>query len=237
MSVPSHTPQPMHCRLEAYEFLADQLANIDCTQNLLRAAIAVSMHELEEVRIAAIERDLMELTNKIAARLNSSHHRAIIAHAHEVLFTEERFKGCRHDYYNPKHSYIPYVIKTRRGLPNTLSIVYKYILEQLGLQVDGIGVPGHFIVQVTVSEMENAPPSVQLIDPFFSGRMMTGNEVTRRAHKMTGQLFDPSDIFQPVTHHQWLRRIILNLIKSFDQRGRTEDFNAMHEMLNLVDAH
>ncbi|QQE12902.1 transglutaminase family protein [Planctomycetota bacterium] len=236
MSVPTPTPQPMHCRVEAYDYLADQLQNIDCTQNLLRAAIAVSMHELDNVVPTEIESELLQLTNKIAARLNSSHHRAIIAHAHEVLFVEERFKGCRHDYHNPKHSYIPYVVRSRRGLPNTLSLVYKYIIEQLGLQVEGIGVPGHFITQVTVAEIDNAPPSIQLIDPFFSGRMMTGNEVTRRAAKMTGQTFAVNDIFRPVTNQQWLRRIILNLIKSFDQRGRTEDYNAMHEMLALVES-
>ena len=235
MSSPTPTPQPVHCRLEAYDYLADQLCHINRTPNLLRAGIAIAMHELEDLDVKSVEQELDQLAQKISLRVNSNEQRAIIAHAHEVLFAEERFKGCRHDYYNPKHSYLPQVVKTRRGLPIILSLIYKYILEQLGVDVVGIGVPGHFIVEIEIKEMDGHPASIQLIDPFFSGRMMTGEEVTRRAQKMTGQSFTVDEIFKPVNNKQWIRRIILNLIKSFDQRGRHEDIAAMHEMLALVE--
>jgi regulator of sirC expression with transglutaminase-like and TPR domain len=74
-----------------------------------------------------------------------------------VLFEEEGFTGNTDDYYNVANSYLPVVLQTRRGLPITLSLIYKAVAERLGLRVWGIGLPGHFIVgfvEVLGSEME-----------------------------------------------------------------------------------
>ncbi|WP_432797701.1 transglutaminase family protein [Poriferisphaera sp. WC338] len=234
MSSATPTPNPTHCRIEAFDLFAQQLHDLDDARNLTLAATAIAMHEQGEIDPQDVIDELDQLANKIAARLQSSDPRAILAHAHEVLFTEERLRGCRHDYYDPKHSYLPAVLKMRRGLPIVLCLIYKYILEQLGIPVQGVGVPGHFIVQLDIYEMQEAPPAAQLIDPFFSGRLLSEPEIIKRALDMTGRSYAPEEALRPVNPQGWLRRIINNLIKSFDQRQRFDDIAAMHELLTLI---
>ena len=71
-----------------------------------------------------------------------------MAHLHDVLFDVVGFVGNVDDYYNPANSYLPNVLRTRRGLPITLVLIYKCVAEQLGLTVRGINSPGHFLASV-----------------------------------------------------------------------------------------
>ena len=63
---------------------------------------------------------------------------AVLAHLHEVLFDEEGFAGNVDDYYNVANSYLPVVLETRRGIPISLTLLYKLVAERLGLPVQGV---------------------------------------------------------------------------------------------------
>ena len=62
--------------------------------------------------------------------------------------TSSATTGNVDDYYNPANSYLPGVLRTQRGLPITLTLIYKCVGEQLGLTVYGINSPGHFLAAV-----------------------------------------------------------------------------------------
>src|SRR5438552_340584 len=64
----------------------------------------------------------------------------------QVLFEEEGFTGNRDDYYDVENSYLDSVLARRTGIPITLSIVYMEVARQVGLPMQGIGLPGHFVV-------------------------------------------------------------------------------------------
>jgi len=68
--------------------------------------------------------------------------------AHEYLFNELRFEGNEADYYNPHNSCLTHVLENRRGIPISLSILYMELGRRLGIQVDGIGAPSHFLVRL-----------------------------------------------------------------------------------------
>ena len=63
-----------------------------------------------------------------------------------MLFEVFGLRGNAEDYYNPANSYLCDVLATRRGLPITLSLVYKLVAEGVGLEVHGVNAPGHFLV-------------------------------------------------------------------------------------------
>jgi regulator of sirC expression with transglutaminase-like and TPR domain len=77
--------------------------------------------------------------------------------------------GNATDYYNPRNSYLPLVLKTREGLPITLTLVYKCVLDGLGLTVHGINAPGHFMAGVESADADGAEPARMLVDPFEGG--------------------------------------------------------------------
>jgi regulator of sirC expression with transglutaminase-like and TPR domain len=65
----------------------------------------------------------------------------------EFLGDEVRLRGNEEDYYNINNSLLPEVVETRLGIPISLSLVYILVGHRAGLHVDGVGLPGHFIVR------------------------------------------------------------------------------------------
>src|SRR4030095_17048489 len=65
----------------------------------------------------------------------------------EYLNFEQRLRGNDDDYYNVHNSLLPAVIESRLGIPISLSLGYLFVARAAGLHVDGLGLPGHFIVR------------------------------------------------------------------------------------------
>jgi regulator of sirC expression with transglutaminase-like and TPR domain len=63
------------------------------------------------------------------------------------LFSEQGFRGNTKNYYEADNSYLNRVIDRRMGIPISLSTVYLLIGRRLGLPLNGIGMPGHFLVK------------------------------------------------------------------------------------------
>lgn len=227
-------PRPSHCKECAFACLAEQLPALDTTRGLLRSAVAVSMHELDHADPDTVESQITGLTVKIGRRIKSSHPRAVMAHAHDVLFEERGFKGNRADYHNPRNSYLPIVLRTGRGLPVTLSLVYKCVVEPLGVPVYGINAPGHFLVGIDGTPADQAVQAVTIIDPFDAGRMLSVDEAVAVCRQTLGDAPLPENPLAPATHRQWLLRIIQNLMSVFDRLGQPQDMAAMLEMRELV---
>ncbi|MEO0515198.1 MAG: transglutaminase-like domain-containing protein [Planctomycetota bacterium] len=231
-------PTPLHCRPRAFEALAEELDGIDTTRGLVRCAVAVAMHQLDDADPDAVEGEIVTLATSIRDRVNTDQPQALLAHAHAVLFDEARFTGNTDDYYHPDNSYLPRVLESRQGLPITLVLLYKAVLETLGLRVLGINAPGHFLAGVDESPDDATPHSPKLlIDPFHGGTMLTREEAFARIEEIAGGIVARDDtLLRPATHTQWLIRLIQNLVTAFDKLGRRDDMNAMLELRALVES-
>lgn len=230
------SPAPLHCRPEAFDALTHELEALDTTAGLLRCAVAVSMHEMQDVDADAVQQSVTELSESVAERLRSDSPRAVLAHAHEVLFDEARFHGNKSDYYNPRNSYLSAVLKSKQGLPISLVLLYKCVVEPLGIEVKGINAPGHFLAGV-VERTEGRPAGLMLVDPYDAGRILSREEAFARIEELAGGSVMHSDqLLRPATHAQWLTRLVQNLIGSFDKLGRRDDMAAMMEMRALIES-
>jgi len=218
-----------HCCPEAYTFFASQLPELHTTAGLLRAAIAVSMHALDDVDPAHIEQRLRILSIRVGERSPSQREAAILANMHAVLFDEEGFAGNLDRYYNALNSYVPAVLNSRQGLPIILSLIYKVVGEWAGLRVEGINAPGHFMVRV---HCDNA---WMFVDPFFGGQVLSRQEAFDRIDRVAGhRLPRTNQMLATATHEHWLIRIIGNLRQLFSSEGRVEDLAAMTELMSAL---
>ncbi len=224
-------PAPVHCRPEAYHLFARFLADVDTsTDALVGAAVAISMHELDDADPVKVNRQLQEFIDQVRARTRSRHAEALLAHLHGVLFDEAGFVGNSEDYYNPLNSYLPAVLESRRGIPITLALIYKVVAERVGLEVDGVDAPGHFLVRVRDEE------GAMLVDPFSGGRVMTLEEALKRIEEVSGRPVPREQRRLPLaTHRRWLARMLTNLQNAFVMQGRREAFAAMGEMKSLIE--
>jgi regulator of sirC expression with transglutaminase-like and TPR domain len=87
-----------------------------------------------------------------------------------ALADEAGFRGYGDDYGDLRASLLHEVLRRRRGLPILLSVVYVEVARRLGVPAAGIGLPGHFVVDV----------GGQLMDPFYGGRLVSRAELSAR---------------------------------------------------------
>jgi regulator of sirC expression with transglutaminase-like and TPR domain len=220
---------PRFCRRAAYEEFAAQLPTLEVTDSLVRAAVAVSMHELDGVTPESVERSLDDIADEVQRRVKSVTPSALVARLHEVLFEEKGFTGNNDDYYSTNNSYLSRVLESKRGLPVTLSLVYKSVAQRLGLVSRGINAPVHFLAAV------ESDGHWMIVDPFHGGRMLTKDEVFRQLEEHAGHAVDRSDeMLATATHAEWLGRIIRNLELVFAKNGRDDDKMAMEELQSLL---
>ncbi len=224
MVMPADLPQC--CSPDAFKLLTRQAKTLDSPDALVGGAVAIALHQLDGVDVAAQDALLQKYVDTVRQRMRGHQPQAILAHLHDVLFEEEGFAGNTEDYYNPSNSYLPAVLAGKRGLPITLSLVYKIVAERLGLRAWGVGLPGHFLVAV-----EERPERILLVDAFAKGRILTVSEAHQRIQELFGPEMEWSeDMLRPASNRHWLTRILQNLLHIFGTNNRYSDVAAVLEM-------
>jgi regulator of sirC expression with transglutaminase-like and TPR domain len=225
---------PAYCHPAGYAAFSREMPHVETTTGLFRAAFAISQHEQPMGDVSPAEATIAELAETVRRRVRSPNVEAKLAHLHDVLFDVVGFVGNVEDYYNPANSYLPEVMRTHRGLPITLVLVYKCVAERVGLAVRGINSPGHFLAAVR-SDQPATTESWLYVDPFYGGELLDGHDVCRRIAETTGLVAaDPSRWLTPATHRQWLSRMLNNLQAVFAHTGRERDLYAMQELQELL---
>src|SRR5829696_7634291 len=220
---------PLCCAPEAFKLLSRQVQAIESPDALVHGAIAIAMHQMEDVDVNDVDATLQHYADTVRSRVRGTQPQALLAHLHEFLFEEEKFVGNSGDYYNTANSYLPDVLTSKRGLPITLSLIYKVVAERLGLRAWGVGLPGHFLCGVEVG------PSLMLVDPFAGGAVVTPDEAHQRMQEMLGPDVEWSDeLLQPVSNRHWLTRMLQNLLHTFGNSGHFADVAAVLEMEMLL---
>lgn len=213
---------------------------MESTSGLFRAAFAISQHELPQADVTQAEYTIADLADTVRNRVRSQTVDAKLAHLHDVLFDIVGFSGNVDDYYNPANSYLPEVLRTRRGLPITLVLIYKCVGERIGLAVQGINSPGHFLAGVQTDSHpaqagDHSQTNWMYVDPFFGGELLKEQEVYRRIAETAGTDTEPNAAWlRPAGHHQWLARMLNNLQAVFAHSGRERDLFAMQELQQLL---
>jgi regulator of sirC expression with transglutaminase-like and TPR domain len=132
------------------------------------------------------------------------------------LFHEMGFHGNVRRYYDPRNSYLNQVIDRRTGIPITLSAVAIAVGRRAGLDVDGVGLPGHFIAKAHDGCREI------LFDPFHGGRLLTPAACEQLVEKVTGKPFRATpDQFTSIPLGPMVFRMLNNLKAAY---LRAEDY-------------
>jgi len=223
---------PLCCKPAAHRLLGRQLSVVSSPDGLLSGALAIAMHQMDGVDPNAVRAQIQALADRVRGRVRGTQPQALLAHLHDVLFEEEGFGGDEEDYYNPANSYLPAVLRNRRGLPITLSLVYKLVAHRIGLDCWGVGLPGHFLIGVRDGGADDDP---LLIDCFNRGRLLSADDARAQVSAQFASDVEWSDeMLQPVSHRQWLTRMLQNLLNLFGAQDQFTDVAAMLEMEMLL---
>ncbi|MFT3783735.1 MAG: transglutaminase-like domain-containing protein [Nibricoccus sp.] len=131
-----------------------------------------------------------------------------------VLFHENGFHGNAENYTDPLNSFIDQVLSRRKGLPITLCIVYLLVAHRLGLDLEPVGLPAHFVIGCYT---EGEP---FFIDAFEKGVFRTPDEIFQwlRAHHVSPKVTD----LAPTPVREVLCRCCLNLMNHYELAGEND---------------
>lgn len=167
-----------------------------------RAALEVAGFVYPDVDMAAVERRIDEL----AARVEMPTHLGL----RRVIAIEEGIGGNVDDYYDPDNSFLNCVIDSRRGIPITLSILWIEVGRRAGIDVDGVGLPGHFLVYA----------AGQLVDPFHYGEAIGFDEAAGLvASALGGSPRLDRHWLEPIATVDVISRLLRNLEGIYVERG------------------
>ena len=125
------------------------------------------------------------------------------------LFEEVGYSGNHDEYYDPRNSYLNEVFERRLGNPISLAMVQMEVTRRLGLPIDGVSFPGHFLVRAPVGD------GVLVMDPFNRGRPLGEDELRERARPhLGGEMPDDEALYRilhPASHRAMLTRMLRNL--------------------------
>ena len=130
------------------EELRDLIALPDDRVDLETGAFIIARYAFPMLDVPAYRRQLDRMAQDVREQIGSrvSGEETVKA-LNRYLFTEAGFKGNTKNYYEVENSYLNCVIDRRTGIPISLSTVYLLIGRRLHLPVQGIGMPGHFLVK------------------------------------------------------------------------------------------
>src|SRR5688572_18593789 len=143
-----------------------------------------------------------------------------MAAINQHLFEDLGYCGDNEEYYDPRNSYLNEVFDRRLGNPISLALVQMEVSRRLGVPLDGVSFPGHFLVRLPVDD------GVLVMDPFNRGRPLGVDELRERAQPhMGGDVPDDevlSQILNPASHRAILMRVLRNLHGVYRENGDWE---------------
>jgi regulator of sirC expression with transglutaminase-like and TPR domain len=198
--------------------------------DLGRAALTMAAADYPDLDIEVYLARIDQLAADAQARLGSEAdvHRTL-AVLNDVLFREHGFRGNCENYFDPRNSFLNEVLERRTGIPISLSVLYIEVAQKIGLPLQGVGFPGHFLVKFTGVNEEI------VIDPFNQGEIRSRKNLQTLLNRLYGGKlsFDP-DFLSATPKKQILRRMLNNLkLIYLRQNDLTKGLSVVERLLVL----
>jgi regulator of sirC expression with transglutaminase-like and TPR domain len=191
------------------------MAQTDARIELARACLMIARDAYPALDVAQylgeIERFGLQLRAQLAA--GGGAEEKLIA-LNDFVFGELGFAGNVDAYYDPRNSYLNEVIDRRTGIPISLSVLYIEVGRRIGLPLEGVSFPGHFLVRLRLRG------GMLVLDPFAGGAPQSEDDLRERLARVVPQAATggipiealPLEQFlEPASHRQILARLLRNL--------------------------
>lgn len=199
-------------------------------EKLLRGALMIAKLDNHDIDIDAyvnrVDRMAEEIKQDLAEDADPITRRNAL---NQYLFEENGFHGGRAEYYHPANSHLDRVIDDREGLPITLSILYMELGRRVGIDVQGIGLPGHFVTRHVIDENNQ-----QLIDVFDRGLLLSDQDAVKMVRQYAGRAIREEDL-RSQTVVEILARVVNNLLGIASRQADLEAVRRYCEALVAIE--
>ncbi len=199
-------PDPLD--LETGVWLLEAVENVSIDIEKCRSKLD-DLAKVLEKRIPA-DRDPLSIVNKL----------------NHLLFRELQIKGNRESYYEPQNSFLSAVLTRRLGIPISLSVLCILIAKRIGVEINGVGLPRHFLLKY-----RNGGKDL-FFDPFNAGREWSFQDCLEHL-KSEGYPLEESYL-NACTPRKILTRMLANLLNIYNQNKDKKRRHRTEKMLSAL---
>ena len=154
---------------------AELLACIaDPEADVATGALWLAAEDCDDVDVDASLALLADVADELRTRIDGKGGVTVVPLLAAVLRDRLGLRGAGGG--DPRAHYLHSVLARGAGVPLTCSVIWMAVGNRAGAHVEGVGLPGHFVVRV-----ENA-----LVDPFAGGELLDDAGVRRIVGKVLG---------------------------------------------------
>jgi len=228
----------MGVALEPFEKL---LAQDDARIDLAHACLMIAQDAYPELPLERYLGDIERMAMRLRARLPQTvGAEERVAALNEFLYEELGYRGNTEEYYDPRNSYLNEVMDRRTGIPITLAVLYMVLGRRIGLPLEGVSFPGHFLVRLRLRA------GMLVLDPFAGGMPQSEAELRERLARVI-----PADatenvpvrelpleqFLEPATNRQILARVLRNLKAIYRETDKPQQLlDVLNRMLLVTPA-
>jgi regulator of sirC expression with transglutaminase-like and TPR domain len=172
------TPEPVQSPEARFQEI---IKRPDESVDLAEAALLIAKSAYPDLDVGRYLARIEELARDMRARVpEDSTEAELISALNRFLFEEQGFGPNVEDYYDPRNSYLNEVLDRRVGIPITLSILYIEVGRRVGLPLQGVSFPGHFLVKCKLAE------GMVILDPYCGGISLSLQDLQHRLREARG---------------------------------------------------
>ncbi|WGQ08136.1 transglutaminase-like domain-containing protein [Pedobacter gandavensis] len=204
--------------------------------DLLQGALVVNRYQYPDLDEEKIKFQMEEIKREIwiglQYEMSSIEKIKLINH---VFYNVYGFSGNTKNHHDPQNSYINQVLDSKKGNQISLAIIYSTIAQKLDIPVYGVNLPQHFILgYIDESKREGHEFGVLFyINAFNKGAIFGKHDVDQFLRQLG---LDPMPgFYAPCSNVEIIRRILRNLISSYENLGSADKVAELKELQDILD--
>ncbi len=217
------------------------LVQSDAGFPLLEAAASLAQDDYPELDIQQVLGDVDQVQSRLKRRLaQGADDLDKLRVLNRFFYDDLGFSGNVNDYYDPDNSFLNVVLRTRRGIPISLAVLWLELAWAIGLQAQGVGFPGHFLVKVQLPE----PYEGQVVLDPFTGDALSREDLLERLQAlqtpggwMRGALSTDDWLMHALraaTPREIIARMLRNLQEIYRAQGDVPRLKAVEQRLEIL---
>ena len=207
------------------------VARADENINLAEAALLIAADEYPDLNVSRYLAQLEDMAAALKERLppDATAAQTIVALNH-FLFEEKGFRGNPADYYDPRNSFVSDVLQRKRGNPVALAVVYMEVGRRVGLPLDGIVFPGHFLVKCRLEE------GMAILDPYTGGSSLDIADLQQRIKLLRDGIEPPKAVVVAMLTSASKKEILVRILRNLKEiHSRRKDWQkALHAIDRII---
>jgi regulator of sirC expression with transglutaminase-like and TPR domain len=215
------------------QLFSDEVRRPDAEIELARAALLVAKEEYPQISVEQYLGRLDQLAEEVKDRLaDETAPLIVLQELLGVLYQRHNFRGNPEAYHDPRSSFLNDVLDRRLGIPVSLAIVLLEVGWRLGLPLQGVNFPKHFLVRFRGDALD------LLIDPFNGGQIRFEDQAQEFLDHVYGGGVRVQDAFlREATRRDILERMLMNLRALYVHGGDHTRATSIADRLRVLRSH